>query len=64
MLDVENLPHEWQNLPKSIWVVFAVFMGRFFVWKKRMEVNLFMKYIRDIYSVQLIQLLADCAEEY
>ena len=64
MLDVENLPHEWQNIPKSIWVVFAVFMGRFFVWKKRMEVNLFMKYIRDIYSVQLIQLLADCAEEY
>jgi hypothetical protein len=63
MLDVENLPHEWQNIPKSIWVVFAVFMGRFFVWKKRMEVNLFMKYIRDIYSVQLIQLLADCAED-
>lgn len=63
MLDVENLPHEWQNMPKSIWVVFAVFMGRFFVWKKRMEVNLFMKYIRDIYSVQLIQLLADCAED-
>lgn len=62
MLDVENLPHEWQNIPKSIWVVFAVFMGRFFVWKKRMEVNLFMKYIRDIYSVQLIQLLADCTE--
>ena len=63
MLDVENLPHEWQNIPKSIWVVFAVFMGRFFVWKKRMEVNLCMKYIRDIYSVQLIQLLADCAED-
>lgn len=63
MLDVENLPHEWQNIPKSIWVVFAVFMGRFFVWKKRMEVNLFMKYIRGIYSVQLIQLLADCAED-
>lgn len=69
MLDVENLPHEWQNIPKSIWVVFAVFMGRFFVWKKRMEVNLFMKYIRDIYSVQLIKLtsvsllLADCAED-
>ena len=63
MLDVENLPHEWQNIHKSIWVVFAVFMGRFFVWKKRMEVNLFMKYIRDIYSVQLIQLLADCAED-
>ena len=63
MLDVENLPHEWQNMPKSIWVVFAVFMGRFFVWKKRMEVNSFMKYIRDIYSVQLIQLLADCAED-
>lgn len=63
MLDVENLPHEWQNIPKSIGVVFAVFMGRFFVWKKRMEVNLFMKYIRDIYSVQLIQLLADCAED-
>lgn len=63
MLDVENLPHEWQNIPKSIWVVFAVFMGRFFVWKKRMEVNLFMKYIRDIYSVQLIQLSADCAED-
>lgn len=63
MLDVENLPHEWQNIPKSIWVVFAVFMGRFFVGKKRMEVNLFMKYIRDIYSVQLIQLLADCAED-
>lgn len=63
MLDVENLPHEWQNIPKSIWVFFAVFMGRFFVWKKRMEVNLFMKYIRDIYSVQLIQLLADCAED-
>ncbi|NBJ91934.1 hypothetical protein D5281_04835 [bacterium 1xD42-62] len=63
MLDVENLPHEWQNIPKSIWVVFAIFMGRFFVWKKRMEVNLFMKYIRDIYSVQLIQLLADCAED-
>ena len=35
----------------------------FFVWKKRMEVNLFMKYIRGIYSVQLIQLLADCAED-
>jgi len=63
MLDVENLPHEWQNIPKSIWVVFVVFMGRFFVWKKRMEVNLFMKYIRDIYSVQLIQLSADCAED-
>ena len=63
MLDVENLPHECQNIPKSIWVVFAVFMGRFFVWKKRMEVNLFMKYIRDIYSVQLIKLLADCAED-
>jgi len=63
MLDVENFPHEWQNIPKSIWVVFVVFMGRFFVWKKRMEVNLFMKYIRDIYSVQLIQLLADCAED-
>ena len=47
----------------GIGVVFAVFMGRFFVWKKRMEVNLFMKYIRDIYSVQLIQLLADCAED-
>lgn len=69
MLDVENLSHEWQNIPKSIWVVFAIFMGRFFVWKKRMEVNLFMKYIRDIYSVQLIKLtsvsllLADCAED-
>jgi hypothetical protein len=48
---------------QSIWVVFVVFMGRFFVWKKRMEVNLFMKYIRDIYSVQLIQLSADCAED-
>ena len=63
MLDVENLPHEWQNIPKSIWAVFAVFTGRFFVWKKRVEVNLFMKYIRGIYSVQLIQLLADCAED-
>lgn len=42
----------------------------FFVWKKGMEVNLFMKYIRGIYSVQLIKLtgvsslLADCAEDH
>ena len=34
MLDVENLPHEWQNIPKSIWAVFAVFMGKFFCLEK------------------------------
>lgn len=65
MLDVENLPYEWQSIPKAFYFwLFLPFMSEgFFVWKKRMEVNLFMKYIRGIYSVQLIQLLADCAED-
>ena len=38
--------------------------GNISVLDKKVEVNLFMKYIRDIYSVQLIQLLADCAEDH
>ena len=43
--------------------LFLLFLWEDFCSEKKIEVNLFMKYIRDIYSVQLIQLLADCAED-
>lgn len=48
MLDVENLPHEWQNIPKSIWAVFAVLMGDFLFGKNRGE------FIYEIYPRYLL----------